>query len=109
MTEEKTPKTYTLTDQASQANIEAYVSEGQQQVLRVRNVIKAQNNTEDIVLGYDITLTAVVMLPEVLALIDGGTWDGRRRHTRPRWLDRPLSAPVHPKDLHGGEGHQRRH
>lgn len=83
-TEETTPKTYTLTDQASQANIEAYVSEGQQQVLRVRNVIKAQNNTEDIVLGYDITLTAVVMLPEVLALIDGGTWDDtEKKYTAP--------------------------
>lgn len=72
-TEETTPKQYRLTDVASEANIEAYISEGDEQELRVKNVIKAQNKTEDIVKGYDITLTSTTMVAEILALVDGGT------------------------------------
>lgn len=72
-TEETTPKQYRLTDVASEAEVTAFVSEGQEQELRVKNVIKAQNNTEDIVKGYDIRLVSATMVPEILALIDGGT------------------------------------
>jgi len=83
-TEEAVPVSHRLTDVASQANVEAHVSEGQQQALRVKNVIKAQNNTEDIVMGYNVTLTSVVMLPEILALVDGGAWDGTaKKYTAP--------------------------
>lgn len=71
-TEEETPKKYRLTDVASEANVEAYVSEGEEKELRVKNVIKAQNKTEDIVMGYDTTLVSVTMVPEILALVDGG-------------------------------------
>jgi len=74
-TEEEIPKQYRLTDVASEADVTAFVSEGEEQELRVKNTIKAQNKTEDIVKGYDIRLVAVTMVPEVLALIDGGTWD----------------------------------
>lgn len=72
-TEETTPKQYRLTDVASEAEITAYVSEGQEKELRVKNVIKAQNKTEDIVKGYDIRLVSATMIPEILALVDGGT------------------------------------
>ena len=72
-TEEDTSKMYRLTDVASEATVEAYVSEGEEQELRVKNVIKAQNKTEDIVKGYDITLTSATMVAEILSLVDGGT------------------------------------
>lgn len=74
--EEKTvaPKTYTLIDVATEAEVIAFMSEGAQKSLRVKNKIKAQNNMEDIVMGYDLKLTSATMIPEVLALIDGGTW-----------------------------------
>lgn len=72
-TEEETPKKYRLTDVASEAEVTAYVSEGQEQELRVKNVIKAQNNTEDIVKGYDIRLVSATLIAEIVALIDGGT------------------------------------
>ncbi len=89
-TEEELPTTYTLIDMASEANIEAYEDEGAKNVLRVKNTIKAQNNLEDIVLGYDITLSAVTMQPEVLALVDGGTWDDlTQKYSAP-----PIGAPV---------------
>ncbi len=72
-TEETTPKQYRLTDVASEAEIAAYVSEGDEKELRVKNVIKAQNKTEDIVVGYDIKLVSATMVLEILALVDGGT------------------------------------
>lgn len=84
-TEEDNPKQYKLTDVASEAEVTAFVSEGEEQELRVKNVIKAQNKTEDIVKGYDIRLVNATMVPEVLALIDGGTWDD---------TEKKYSAPV---------------
>ncbi len=85
VTEGDNPDAYTLIDVMSEANIEARINEGEEQALRVKNIIKAQNRTEDIVMGYDITLTSVTMQPELLALIDGGTWDG---------TDKKYTAPV---------------
>ena len=78
-TEDETQKQYRLTDVASEAEITAYVSEGEEKELRVKNTIKAQNKTEDIVMGYDIKLVSATMVPEILALVDGGalTYDGR--------------------------------
>lgn len=72
ITEEDTPKTYTLSDVASEAEAMAYLSEGEEQELRVKNTIKAQNITEDIVMGYDIKLVSATMIAEILALVDGG-------------------------------------
>ncbi len=93
VTEEDTPVTYTLIDMANEANIEAYVSEGAENILRVKNTIKAMNKLEDIVLGYDITLSAVTMQPEVLALVDGGTWDDlSEKYSAP-----PVGSPVNRK------------
>lgn len=93
VTEEETPKVYTLIDMANEASIEAYVSEGEEQELRVKNVIKAMNKTEDIVMGYDITLTSVTMQPEVLALVDGGTWD----ETNKKYTAPPIGTVVNRK------------
>lgn len=74
-TEGDLSEAYTLIDMANEASIEAYINEGAENVLRVKNTIKAMNKLEDIVMGYDITLSAVTMQPEVLALVDGGVWD----------------------------------
>jgi len=74
ITEEDIPKEYRLTDVATDAEVIAYVSQGQEKELRVKNVIKAQNKTEDIVMGYDVKLISATMIPEILALIDGGNW-----------------------------------
>lgn len=73
VTEEDTPKTYRLTDVATDAEATVYLSEGERNPLRVKNRIHAQNNTEDIVLGYDLRFVNALMVPEVIALFDGGT------------------------------------
>lgn len=83
-TEEEVPKQYRLTDVASEAEVTAFVSSGQEQELRVKNTIKAQNKTEDIVKGYDVKLVSATMVPEILALVDGGTWDAvGKKYTAP--------------------------
>ncbi len=65
-------KTYAF-DTASESNIEPFISDGEETILRVKNKIKAINRTEDIVAGYDITFSDNVLIPEVMALVDGGT------------------------------------
>lgn len=66
------PIIYRMTDVATEAESIAYVSEGEEKPLRVKNKIIAQNNTEDILLGYDIRLVNVKLIQEVFAIIDGG-------------------------------------
>lgn len=72
VTEEDVPRTFRLTDVASEAEATAYLSEGEEETLRVKNTIKAQNKTEDIVMGYDIKMISATMIAEILALVDGG-------------------------------------
>lgn len=84
VTEEDIPRTFVLNDVASNADVTAYLSEGEEQILRVKNTIKAQNKTEDIVLGYDINLAAATFIPEILAIVDGGEWDPEaKKYTAP--------------------------
>lgn len=83
-TEEDEPKKYRLIDVATEAEVTAFISEGEEQELRVKNTIKAQNKTEDIVKGYDIRLVNATMVPQVLALYTGGTWDEiNKKYTDP--------------------------
>lgn len=90
ITEEDEPKEYRLTDVATDAEVIAYVSQGEEKPLRVKNVIKAQLKTEDIVMGYDLKLISATMIPEILALVDGGTWDATaKKYTAP-----PIGTPV---------------
>lgn len=89
-TEGDLSEAYTLIDMANEASIEAYINEGAENALRVKNTIKAMNKLEDIVMGYDITLSAVTMQPEVLALVDGGVWDElTQKYSAP-----PVGSPV---------------
>ena len=46
VTEEDVPQTFILNDVASNAEVTAYLSEGEEQILRVKNTIKAQNKTK---------------------------------------------------------------
>ena len=71
LTEEAAPRVYSI-DTASDASAEAQVSSGTEKELRIKNQILAQNVTEDIVKGYNVTLTDSVFAPEVFALVDGG-------------------------------------
>ena len=90
VTEEEVPVTHTLVDVASEASAEATVSEGAIQELRVKNTIKALSELEDIVTGYGVTLSTVTLLPEVLALVDGGTWDAQNQE----YSAPPVGTPV---------------
>lgn len=56
----------------SEANFRASVAAGTEKELRKKNTILALNKTDDLVKGYDIDLTDLLVHPEVLALIDGG-------------------------------------
>ncbi len=71
VTEESTPRVMCF-DSGSEATAEPFVSEGTESELRVKNQIYAQNNTETIVKGYNVSLTDVVFQPEVFAIVDGG-------------------------------------
>lgn len=71
VTEETVPKTYVWTT-ASKAGLEPTISEGEENILRVKNRILATNRTEDILLGFDLTFSDNVFIGEVMALVDGG-------------------------------------
>lgn len=71
-TQEDVPKKYSW-ETASKAGIQPYISEGEEEFLRVKNTILATNRFEDIVIGYDIEFEDNTFVPEVFALIDGGT------------------------------------
>ncbi|WP_048340906.1 Ig-like domain-containing protein [Clostridium novyi] len=59
-------------DTSKKANAKPHLSAGKEDILRVKNRIIAQNETEDIVLGYEIDLEDCTFKPEVFEIIDGG-------------------------------------
>ena len=71
ITEETTPRVFSF-DTASYASAEAQISAGAENELRIKNQILAQNITEDIVKGFNISFTDSTFSPEVFALVDGG-------------------------------------
>ena len=71
ITEEETPRVMSF-DTASEASAQAQISAGAESELRIKNQILAQNITEDIVKGFNITLTDSTFSPDVFALVDGG-------------------------------------
>lgn len=103
-TEETTPKKYTLIEVASKAAASPIVSEGADEELRVKNTIHAQNITEDITKAYELALTTVKADLEVLALVDGGTYDeATKKYTGPvagKVTERtPFTVKVYTEDL----------
>lgn len=91
ITEEDTPKTYSLNNVAEEASVEVYLSEGIEEILRVKNEIKAQNITEDIAMGYNINLVQATMIPEILALVDGGEWDAEAKTYKAPVIGSPVN------------------
>lgn len=71
ITEEDIPVTHTW-ETADEAGLVPDLSEGAEQILRVKNRIIATNRTEDIVIGFGINFKDNVFNPEVFALVDGG-------------------------------------
>ena len=71
ITEESTPRVFSF-DTASESSAEAQISAGAENELRIKNQILAQNITEDIVKGFNITFTDTTFSPDVFALVDGG-------------------------------------
>ncbi|MBQ9901072.1 MAG: hypothetical protein IJM51_01610 [Clostridia bacterium] len=71
ITEESTPRVFSF-DTASESSAEAQISAGSEHELRIKNQILAQNITEDIVKGFNISFTDTTFSPEVFALVDGG-------------------------------------
>lgn len=57
---------------ASEASVKPVIDQGQEKRLRKLNKIHAVNKTEDIIVGYDIDLTSVLMHFELLAILEGG-------------------------------------
>lgn len=54
------------------ATFKAAVEAGQEKTLRKKNAILALNKTDDILKGYDIDFSDLLVHPEVLAIIEGG-------------------------------------
>ena len=71
ITEESQPRVYSF-DTASDASADAQISAGAEKELRVKNQLLAQNITEDIVKGFNISFTDSTFSPDVFALVDGG-------------------------------------
>ena len=73
-TEETTPKTYMYRTMTS-FDAEPYVNEGEEVTQRVKNTIMGRIKTDDLLEGYDISCEDERLIPQVLALVDGGTYD----------------------------------
>lgn len=66
------------------------VSEGEEKTLRIKNTLMGRLKYEDILEGYDLECEDGNVIPEILALVDGGTWDPSSKK---------YSAPVIGKDV----------
>lgn len=69
----KTADKYYLIRTASEASIKGTVDSGENKPLRKGNRLLARHKTDDLITGYEIELTDLLVYPEVVALIDGGT------------------------------------
>lgn len=72
-TKETQPRTF-IFETASNASFTAVVDEGTENKLRIKNTVHGLLKTETLVTGYDIELQDQILLMEVFALIDGGTY-----------------------------------
>ena len=72
VTEEPQPRVLSF-ETLSSAVPEPHISEGEESELRIRNTILAQEQLEDIIKGYNITLKDCVLSRELLEIIDGGS------------------------------------
>lgn len=68
----KTASKYYLIKTASEAEIKGTVDSGEDKPLRKGNRLLARHKTDDLITGYEISLSDLMVYPEVVALIDGG-------------------------------------
>lgn len=78
VTEEEAPATHYWKTMTS-FDAEAHIEEGEEKVQRVKNTIMGRLRTEDVVGGYDLNCEDERLIPEILALVDGGTWDSEQQ------------------------------
>lgn len=71
-TDETSAKTYVF-ETATSCSFTAAVSSGQEVEQRIKNTVMGLLKTDDLVKGYDIELEDQRLIPEILALVDGGT------------------------------------
>lgn len=57
---------------ASEADFKAAIEQGSEKALKKKEQILAINKVNDVLKGYDVTFTDLLMHPEILALIEGG-------------------------------------
>lgn len=57
---------------ASEVEFKAVVEQGQEKVLRKKDTILALTKTNDLVKGYDVVMTDLLLHPEVLGIVEGG-------------------------------------
>ena len=84
----KTATSYYLIKTASEATLKASVDSGEDKPLRKGNRLLARSKTDDLIKGYDVDLTDLLVYPEVVALLDGGavvteTGGGFKSYTGP--------------------------
>ena len=73
---------------ASEATLKASVDSGEDKPLRKGNRLLARSKTDDLIKGYDVELSDLLVYPEVVALLDGGavvteTGGGFKSYTGP--------------------------
>lgn len=72
ITKESEPVTYQF-DTSDEVKTEEVVSEGEEQTLKIKGIVRANIPQEDTVLGYDLSFKDNVMCPELLEVMQGGT------------------------------------
>ena len=73
-TKDTSPVTYHYRTMSS-FDAESKVSEGEEKTQRVKNRIMGRLKSEDVLEGYDLDCEDECVIPEILSLVDGGTWD----------------------------------
>ncbi|AKA70133.1 hypothetical protein [Clostridium scatologenes] len=70
---ERTLEKFSFVTQSS-CDIKPDLSAGKEDILRVKDTIYGINQTEDITIGYEVKMTDSLLTPELMALVDGGTF-----------------------------------
>lgn len=93
VTIETTPVTYVF-ETAETATYTAVVSQGVDVELRVKNALHGAIRTEDLPKGYDIEFADRKFLPQVFALVDGGTYTPGTESVGEKYEAPVMGAPV---------------
>lgn len=80
---EKTNEVYYF-DTAQKAEITPDLSQGKEEILRVKNRLIGMNRTEDICIGYKIKLTNCTFSPELMSIIDAGQNSSNGNYVGPK-------------------------